>query len=167
VSGQFRVTWTTGTSIAYAYRTASVTNAGLLVVVEANVYSGGNAIGGGIFFGTPTEVPFGDPGSSSYKFALIPRYPATTLQNWVLWAFGVSHAPFAGFGSTPQEGDKATIKITDLGGGQMRACYFVNDELIYEEKGAYAFSGAERYGYLSASFALGICDNYSIHIGNP
>lgn len=143
----------------YSYRNATVTQTGLLIVMEAQVYEGTIATQAGLFFGAP-----GTAGTELYKFALFQNYVSNNYVAMINGS-GITQA------LAPVDGDLLTIKLRDIGSNVVEFCAFVNNEPIV--RGTLGLgNGTYRYGpVMTSASGAGTgraeWDNFTIHIGNP
>lgn len=154
VDGRLLVATEFSGDVGRAYRSAVVGSmTDVLIVIESELLLD-ESPNSWLFFGylPPTSSP---PFAGGPKFAI-------GLQH--VFAFGMLHIlPEQPFGD-----NQYTIKLTDAGSGTIRACFFINEELVYEETAAYSL-GTEDYGYIRYDGGPLVVrfDDFTLHVGNP
>lgn len=157
VSGELEITLTSEVADpALAYQSITIASAtDLLIIIEVthrrNLRNAGFGIG---------STANGDPEVAKFSFLL-------NVNGFCdVRSFNVNHiisVPFS-------DGDKFTIKLQSIGGGDVRACYFVEEELIYEETGTFDLTTLTKYALGEVISSIGnkvYFDNFTIHMGNP
>lgn len=153
--GRLQVTSTMVSIVGmYTYRELTIAGAGFLVIAEVQLYPSASAGRAAATLG------ISESGKADFQIQ------AQTAEFHVR-AFGTT---YMGLGSTPADGDKVTIQLLDIGSGRVRACFYVNEELILSAESLWTFADPQhvllRSGWDGSPVTCEY-DTFTLHFGNP